>query len=59
LKRPFQFWWLSILPSPSRPNSRDVAHRHEHGRFVGDDTEMIKAAGGTEDSFLFDPFDDA
>src|SRR4030095_335712 len=30
----------------------------EHGRVVGDDSEVIKAAGSTEDGFLFDALDD-
>ena len=37
----------------------DVAHGNEHGRFVRDDPEMIETAGGTENRFLLDAFDDA
>src|SRR5947199_272288 len=37
----------------------DVAHRHEHGRVVGNDAQMIEAAGSSENSFVFDAFDDA
>ena len=36
----------------------DVAHRHEHGRVVRDDADMKKAAGGPENSLVFDAFDD-
>ena len=74
MKRPFQFCWLSILPSPeqleqpldflvvdgaAQADAVDVGDRHEHGRVVRHDAQMIEAAGRAEDGLLFDALDDA
>jgi hypothetical protein len=40
-------------------NIVDIRDGHEHRRIVRHDTQMKEAAGGTENCFLFDPFNDA
>ncbi len=32
----------------------DVGDGHQHRRVIGDDAQMKKSAGGTENSFFFD-----
>ena len=47
-----------VADGAAEADAVDVAHRHEHGRVVGDDPEMVKAAGGAENGFVFDALDD-
>ena len=54
-EQPLDFF---VADGAAQADAVDVAHRHEHGRFVGDDAEMIETAGGAENGFLFDAFDD-
>jgi hypothetical protein len=37
----------------------DVRDWHQHGRVVGNDPQMKEPTRGTQNSFFFDPFDDA
>src|SRR6185503_11356400 len=51
--------YLGIANRTTQPDAVDVVERHEHRGFVGDDPQVIKAAGGAEDGLLFDPSYDA
>ena len=42
----------------AKADAVDVCHRNEHRRVVGDDAQVEKSAGGTQDGFFFDTFDD-
>ena len=74
MKRPFQFWWLSMRPSPSSVNSLwifvashrgpqadafDVVDGHQHGGVVRHHAQLVEPAGRPEDGLRFDPLDDA
>jgi len=48
-----------VADRAAQAHAVDIAQRHEHGRIVRDDPEMVKTAGGTEDGFVFDAFDDS
>ena len=43
------------FPEPYTVNVRDG---NQHGRVIGNDTQMKEAACGTKNGFFFDPFDD-
>ena len=73
LKRPFQFWWLSILPLPmwvkelldlgvgNRVSHADPLHvtdRNEHRSVAGRHAQRVKAASRAENRLLFYSLDD-
>ncbi len=47
-----------VADGAAKPDAVDVVDRHEHRRLVGDDAQMIKPAGSTEDGLLFDTDND-
>src|SRR5207244_2483964 len=47
-----------VADSAAEADAVNIAHRHEDGRVVRDDPEMIKAARCSENRFLFDALDD-
>ena len=50
---------LGVADGPAQAHAVGIPDRHEHRRLVGSDAEGIEPAGGAEDGFFFDTFDDA
>src|ERR1044071_8423742 len=55
-EQPFDFFIVDSAPESDAVN---VVDRHEHCRFVGDHSQMIKAASCSQDGFGFDALNDA
>jgi hypothetical protein len=55
-EQPLDFF---VADGAAEANAVNVIHRHEHGCFVGDHSQMIETASCSQDGFGFDALNDA